>query len=90
MELLKAHEIDDCNIELNKNGLEYNDIENIFKIRNFLKIEIFQDEIYRVNGKLIVIRDNNVKDKTSININELDLSMMKDTLVMKLQRNYIY
>jgi hypothetical protein len=69
------------NIELTKDGLYYDDLENIFKIRKYLKIDIFQEEIYKINGKYIVIKDNeSVKVK---NITELDTTMLENTLLEK-------
>jgi len=68
-------------IELNTNGLYYNEVENIFRIRKEIKLEIFINEIYRINGKFIVIKDND--NKNDINIDNLDLTMMKNTLLTK-------
>ena len=78
---MEYNQENDDNIELNNNGLDYNEVESIFKIRNFLKMEIFQEEIYRVNRIFIVIKDNEIKENN--NIDMLDTSMMHDTLVMK-------
>jgi hypothetical protein len=84
LEIIKENKDDHSNIEKNKNGLSYDEMENIFKIRHFLKMEVYQDEVFRVNGRFIVIKDSRERDDSvRLNIKDLDTSVMKCTLLMK-------
>ena len=72
----------DDNIEIDNNYLFYNDIESILRIQHYLKMDVFIEEIYNINGKYIIIKDNEIYDK---NFNKvIDLSKIKNTLATKL------
>ena len=77
------------NIEMNSDGLTYHDIESILKIKKYLeerhyesKIVFYQEEIFRINGKYIVIKDNESVAGTSID--KIDVSNLENTFLMKL------
>ena len=67
------------NIQLNSDGLFYEDIERIYIIKRYLNTDVFQDEIFRVNGKFIVLKENS--SEPTENISELDVSMMENTVL---------
>ena len=68
-------------IEMNSDGLFYDDIENILKIQKYIQMEIFQSEIYKLNGNYIVIKDNDLHIN---NFTSLDNLKIKDTIVTKI------
>lgn len=68
-------------IEMNKDGLFYQDVETIVKIQNYLQMEIFQNEIFQVNNKYIIIKDNEIQEES---FDRIDTSKMENTLVSKL------
>jgi hypothetical protein len=70
-------------IELNTNGLFYNDIVKIYEIRNFINMNVNQIEVYRINGKFIVIKEFLEDFYLSESIDELDVSMMENTYLTK-------
>jgi hypothetical protein len=80
---IMAHNIlhDNENVEMNSDGLTYTDVENLYKIMWFLKMEVDIDEVYRVNGRFLVIKEHFEPPKS--NIRGLDISMMKNTLLTK-------
>ena len=67
------------NIQLNSDGLFYEDIERIYTIKRYLNTEVFQDEVFRVNGKFIVLKENS--GEPTENISGLDVSMMENTVL---------
>ena len=73
-------------IELNTNGLFYNDIVKIYEIRNFINMNVNQIEVYRINGKFIVIKEFLEDFYLSESIDELDVSMMENTYLTKYLR----
>ena len=89
-EILKINkELKNDNVEMNSNGLTYQDIESIYKIKKYLevhhnipKITVYQEEIYRINGKYIIIKENEIVGGT--NIDKIDVSNLENTFLMKL------
>ena len=69
-------------IEMNVDGLFYDDIENILKIQHYIGTDVFYNEIYRINGQFIIIKDYEVHPQKSFRT--IDTSKMKDTLITKL------
>ena len=67
------------NIQLNSDGLFYEDIERIYIIKRYLNTEVYQDEVFRVNGKFIVLKENS--SEPTENISGLDVSMMENTVL---------
>ena len=67
------------NIQLNSDGLFYEDIERIYVIKKYLNTDVFQDEVFRINGKFIVLKEN-LSEPTE-NISGLDVSMMENTVL---------
>ena len=67
------------NIQLNSDGLFYEDIERIYVIKRYLNTDVFQDEVFRINGKFIILKEN-LSEPTE-NISDLDVSMMKNTVL---------
>ena len=77
----KQNYLDD-NIEIDNNYLFYNDIESILRIQHYLKMDVFLEEIYNINGKYIIIKDNEIYDN---NFNKvMDFSKIRNTLATKL------
>ena len=61
------------NIELNSDGLYYSDLlriwnfkQNMSKLFPETKIDIYQNELYRINGKLIAIKSNEIENTSRI------------------------
>ena len=71
-------EEDADNIQLNTDGLFYEDIERIYTIKNYLNIDVYQCDVFRINGKFIIIKENTT-EPTENNISKLDVSMMNNT-----------
>ena len=67
------------NIQLNSDGLFYEDIERIYVIKKYLNTDVFQDEVFRINGKFIVLKEN--LSEPAENISGLDVSMMENTVL---------
>ena len=67
------------NIQLNSDGLFYEDIERIYIIKRYLNTDVFQNEVFRINGKFIVLKEN-LSEPTE-NISGLDVSMMENTVL---------
>ena len=67
------------NIQLNSDGLFYEDIERIYVIKKYLNTDVFQDEVFRINGKFIVLKEN-LSEPTE-NISGLDVSMIENTVL---------
>jgi hypothetical protein len=67
------------NIQLNSDGLFYEDIERIYVIKKYINTDVFQDEVFRINGKFIVLKEN-LSEPTE-NISGLDVSMMENTVL---------
>ena len=67
------------NIQLNADGLFYEDIERIYIIKNYLNTDVYQEEVFRINGKFIVIKENS--NESVDNISDLDVSMMNNTVL---------
>ena len=72
------------NIELNTDGLFYDDMLQIYQIKDFIKMDIDVDEVYRINGKFIVLKEFFTEPK--FNIDELDVGMMENTFLTKYLR----
>ena len=68
-------------IEMNEDGVFYQDIESILKIQHYIETEVFYNEIYRLNGKYIIIKDNEMQGKS---FHTIDTSRMRNTLITKL------
>ena len=69
-------------IEMNVDGLFYQDIENILKIQHYIGMDVFYNEVYRINGQYIIIKDYEIQEQKSFRT--IDTSKMKDTLITKL------
>jgi hypothetical protein len=67
------------NIQLNSDGLFYEDIERIYVIKKYINTDVFQDEVFRINGKFIVLKEN--LGEPTENISGLDVSMMENTVL---------
>jgi hypothetical protein len=78
------------NIELNTNGLFYNDIVKIYEIKKFINMSVNQKEVYRINGKFIVIKEFLENFDLSESIDELDVSMMENTYLTEYLRKNIH
>jgi hypothetical protein len=83
--MMSNKEKNEDNIQLNTDGLFYEDIERIYMIKNYLNMEVYQDEVFRINGKFIILKENSTEPTE--NISGLDVSMMNNTyLTNKLRR----
>jgi hypothetical protein len=73
-------------IDTNAQGLTYPDLEQIFRLQQFLRHTLFQRDVYCVNGRWIAIGsepDGGGGQSTST-IQDLDISMLVGTWVKKL------
>jgi hypothetical protein len=83
--MMSNKEKNEDNIQLNADGLFYEDIERIYMIKNYLNMEVYKDEVFRINGKFIILKENSTEPTE--NISGLDVSMMNNTyLTNKLRR----
>ncbi len=67
------------NIQLNTDGLFYEDIERIYTIKNYLNTDVYQGNVFRINGKFIIIKENSTEPTEDIS--KLDVSMMRNTIL---------
>jgi hypothetical protein len=78
-DIMKSNkEKNEDNIQLNTDGLFYEDIERIYIIKNYLNTDVYLDDVFRINGKFIIIKENSTEPTD--NISKLDVSMMNNTL----------
>jgi hypothetical protein len=79
-DIMKSNkEKNEDNIQLNTDGLFYEDIERIYIIKNYLNTDVFLDDVFRINGKFIIIKENSTEPTD--NISKLDVSMMNNTFL---------
>ena len=73
---------DPIGIDVNKNGLTYQEVYNIKRVENYIsskKKEIYQEDVFYLNGKWIII-NSNIIGKTLMN---LDTSLIENTELTK-------
>ena len=56
----------ESNIELTSDGLYYDDIDQMYRLNRRLKMPIYTEELYKINGHWMVIKSNDSIHKTSI------------------------
>ena len=79
-EIISSRDI--TKIDVNLNGLTYQEVLNINRVKKYVsskKNEIYQEDVFYINGKWIIM-NNNVLGKTIMN---LDVSQMENTELTK-------
>jgi hypothetical protein len=73
-------------IDTNAQGLTYPDLEQIFRLQQFLRHTLFQRDVYCVNGRWIAIgsEPDGGEGQSTSTIQDLDISMLGGTWVKKL------
>ena len=79
---LNISDRDETDIEYNENGLEYAELEQIIKIMDHFgpNVSIFEEELYRVNGRLFVIKSSETAGKTPL---DLKVSPLNSTGILR-------
>ena len=70
-------------IDTNAQGLTYPDLEQIFRLQQFLRYALFQRDVYCVNGRWIAI-GSEPDSVVAPTVQDLDISMLGGTWVKKL------
>lgn len=70
-------------IDTNAQGLTYPDLEQIFRLQQFLRHALFQRDVYCVNGRWIAI-GSEPDSVVAPTVQDLDISMLGGTWVKKL------
>ena len=75
-------------IDTNLQGLTYPDLEQLFRLQQFLQHTILQSNVYRVNGRWIAMvePESDTADETRNDLYELDTSTLQHTWVGKLTK----
>ena len=73
---------DRTKIDVNLNGLTYQEVFNIKRVEDYIsskKKDIFEEDVFYINGKWIIINSNSV-GKVRL---DLDISRMENTELVK-------
>ena len=71
-------------IDTNAQGLTYPDLEQICRLQQFLRRNLFQRDVYCVNGRWFATLSGSESDAGESTIQDIDMSMLEGTWVKKL------